>query len=299
MEFSVGVDWITLAGKVHSGEGDTAPVGYAGLVEYALEMARALEGGQPTLKTIRPARYYQAAFQSKATGVGYHLSVHLRDQGYVVVASGKAARDTWASSNLSAFMEVYRTHVTRFDLAVDMFDSGITPLMEHDAFMLEHGADSEFKEALHTGGEQGGYVRGDRESERYYRFYDKAREQGLDIDWQRSEMEYKGGLAHWAYETYREDPIMLVADTPRYLRTPDSPLSKMLREVCLGGVVKRLKRAPAYHDREKWLTGQVLTAFISMAKDDPQAALRVFTLFAEEARQQELFTLAEQSLDTV
>jgi len=299
MEFSIGVDWLTLAGKVHRAEGDTSPVGYAGLVEYALEMARALEGRQPTLKTIRPAKHYQAAFQSKETGVGYHLSVQLHHQGYIVVASGKAARDTWSGSNLSSFMEVYRAHVTRFDLAVDMFDSGITPLMEHDAFMLEHGADSEFKEVLHTGAGQGGYVRGDRSAERCYRFYDKAREQGLDIDWQRSEMEYKGDLAHWAYETYKDDPMMLVADTPRYLRTPDSPLSRLLREVCLGGVVKRLKRPPAYHDREKWLSGQVLTAFTAMAKDDPQAALRVFTLIAEEARQQDLFRLAEPSLDTV
>jgi len=299
MEFSIGVDWLSLAGRVHRSEGDISPVGYAGLVEYALELARALEGGQPTLKTVRPAKYYQAAFQSKASGVVYHLSVQLQSQGWLAVASGSSARHTWNSGNVPSFLDIYKAHVTRFDLAIDMFDSGITPLIEHDAFIVEHGADSEFKEALHTGGEQGGYVRGDRQSERYYRFYDKAREQGLDIDWQRSEMEYKGDLAHWAYETYIDDPIMLVADTPRYLRTPDSPLSKMLREVCLGGVVKRLKRAPAYHDREKWLTGQVLTAFISMAKDDPQAALRVFTLFAEEARQQELFELTEQSLDTV
>jgi len=299
MEFSIGVDWLSLAGRVQRTEGDISPVGYAGLVEYALELARALEGRIPTLKTVRPAKYYQAAFQSKETGVVYHLSVQLQSQGWLAVASGKSARDAWNSGNLSAFIEVYKARVTRFDLAVDLFDSGISPLMEHDAFIIEHGPDSEFKEALHTGGEQGGYVRGDRQSERYYRLYDKAREQGLDIDWQRSEMEYKGDLAQWAYETYQDDPMMLVADTQRYLRTPESPLCTLLREVGLGGAVKRLKRAPAYHDREKWLAGQVLTSFISMAQEDPEAALRVFTLFAEEARHHELFELVKQSLDTV
>lgn len=299
MEFSIGVDWLTLAGHVDRAQGDAVPVGYAGLVEYALELARSFEGGLPTLKTVRPAQYYQAAFESKESGVVYHLSVHLQQQGWLVVASGRSSRQAWGSGNIPAFLEVYKAHVTRFDLAVDLFDSGITPLMEHDAFIIEHGADSEFKEALHTGGRQGGYVRGDRGAERYYRFYDKAREQGLDIDWQRSEMEYKGDLAQWAYETYQDDPMMLVADTPRYLRTPESPLCTLLREVGLGGAVKRLKRAPAYHDREKWLSGQVLTSFIAMGKEDPEAALRVFTLFAEECVSQDVFKEVKISLDTV
>lgn len=298
MEFSIGMDWLTLAGKVNKNDGDKVPVGYGGIVEFALELSRAFEGRLSTLKSTHAAKFYHAGFTSKESGVSYHFNNNLASQGWLIVVTGRACRNVPPVGDIQKFMDVYKAHVTRFDFAVDMFDCGITPVQEFEAFVEEHGYESEFKSGLDTSEADGGYTRGSRESERYWRFYDKAKEQGLNLDWCRSEMEYKGGLAHWAFDGFSEDPIQMIGDTIRYARTPNSPLVKMLQQISLGSVIKKLKRAPAYHDKEKWLSGQVLTSFIKLAEEDPKAALRVFDLFCDECASKGVFAQSKIGLDT-
>lgn len=289
MEFSIGMDWLSVSAKINKLEGDAKPVGYGGVVELALELSRAFEGGLPTLNSCHAAKHYYAAFKSKETGVVYNFSNDLASQGWLISASGSACRHIPPVGDLQNFLEVWKAKVTRFDFCVDIFDTDVTPVREIESFFLEHGHESEYKAKLDTSIKDGGYLRGSRESERYYRYYDKAKEQGLNLSWMRSEMEYKGDLAQWAFEGYADFPMQMVGDTIRYLRTPDSGLVKMLQAISLGAVIDRKKSPPAYHDREKWLSDTVLKAFISLCKDDGEAGMRVFELFAEEARLNQVF----------
>jgi hypothetical protein len=289
MEFSIGMDWISISGKINKTDGDTRPVGYSGIVEFALELARGFEGRLPTLNTCHAPKHYYAAFKSKETGVVYAISNDLATQGWLISASGSACRNIPSIGDIQEFLSVWKAHVTRFDFCVDIFDTDVTPVREIESFFLEHGHESEFKAKLDTSVKDGGYIRGSRESERYYRYYDKAKEQGLQVSWMRSEMEYKGDLAQWAFDGYYDLPAQMIGDTIRYLRTPDSGLVKILQEISLGAVIDRQKKPPAYHDREKWLSDTVLKAFISLCKEDGEAGMRVFELFAEEARLNQVF----------
>lgn len=84
---------------------------------------------------------------------------------------------------------------TRIDLALDIRDGNLDLLALYDDF-INRRVESHVKTASKIESTEGLTVYfGSRSSEGFLRVYDKAREQGVEGDWKRAEMEFKGTKA--------------------------------------------------------------------------------------------------------
>jgi hypothetical protein len=126
------------------------------------------------------------------------------EMGEHLQLSGSALR-FMANRGMDAFAalrEVFRLggRVSRIDLAIDLFDSGLTLAHLGKPHRLPYKGKGRTPKITPMGDEEDGWTLyvGSRSSDKFLRVYDKSKEQKLsDVDWVRIELECKGMVAHW------------------------------------------------------------------------------------------------------
>lgn len=271
MESYVKIDWLTLTMKF----GD--PI-YTNEVESAAEAIAVMAYCLPQLgiETVSLEPMVGTGFypyQFRATDPGLIISVpkDMGKQGIKVEFSG-----AWDHADLPHRLILHNAlmhewNVTRIDVAVDLFETGIKPrwifhLYEH----LHVGSETQPK---YFPGKKGATVYiGSRESDRMLRIYDKGAEQGVDTDWLRVEGEYKGKLAKVVAEQFLANPGTVVEDMRNKLDLPLYALDIFLERLASGEHAKIKSPVKAKSDRERWLYEQVLPALRTLAYTDYDAA---------------------------
>jgi len=148
-----------------------------------------------------PYRFYDHAVRHGSARVD--TSRDMRAQGGLVTITGRDMEQIRAAgeSEVSLLRHAMTIgSVTRIDIAVDVMRGGKTPF-DIDDMIVSGQIDCSSKKRLKVSGSDGGkstgqtlYL-GSRKSERMLRIYDKGRQQKIDKDWLRIELEIKGRRA--------------------------------------------------------------------------------------------------------
>lgn len=299
MSYKVRVDWLTATGKVGADEKEI----YEGGILQSAKLAHALVCGfgvqNPSLQTVSPQRHYKYAFVDRQSKLRVNIGENLLQQGWKVEASGYSCQELDVNAFLPAFVEVWSARITRFDVAVDLIDTGLVVSEFAEDCAEEWGYDGGRLWHFRKGKTGNTCYIGAPASERHMRFYDKGGEQGIPIDWMRCEMEYKGGFAQHAYETYFHNYKASVAQTIDFISLPNSGLCKILDKIAMGEVSEKLVKPRVVGDRAKWFNTQVYAAYVKLCEENPQAALEIWEKFHQTYIAHEVYRMYSEGIDKI
>lgn len=269
----VNIDWMTLTKKYPQSywvEGvgfDTASVLIAaavmrelGFETYSFEPRVGVPG-------------YRYGYKDVHSDVTVFVSERIETQGVMVQVPGSFNEQIMATGTLLAVALDHGWHVTRIDIAIDLFNTGIKPEFVHHLYSMYHPR-APRNTSLIVG--QGGstFYLGSRQSESMMRIYDKGAEQKVERDWLRIESEYKGAKAIQAANMALRNIYEIVADMRRMIDLPMYSLDILLEMLHDEEVGKLKGRVALRADREAWLMTQVMSAVKNLARDDYDAACR-------------------------
>lgn len=281
MEFKTRIDWLSITGKVDKHEGDPGENYLLACIEYGRGLLRWLGLSDPALQTVSAAKWYEISLVDANTGYRINFGANLSTQGWQIVISGSAYQEHDCSEYLSGFLELYQAKITRADIAIDLIWSGLKVADFADEYKQEYGDDGRKAWSFIKGKSGDTCYIGSRTSERMLRFYDKAGQQNIPIDWLRVELECKGGVAHRIVEVYLHDYRAVVSEITEFIGLPTSPLTGVLCKISAGITAERVLKPAVVTDRVKWLSGQVLQSFTKLCLEDYQAASDVLLKYQQ------------------
>lgn len=269
----VNIDWLTLTKKYPQdmwikelGEDINA-------VNLAAGVLRELGFETVFLQPTKSAGAYRYAYAEQWSSLTVYVSTDIERQGIMVTMPGGFNDDIMSRQTLLAIALDHGWHVTRIDIALDFFNTGIKPDFVHHLYSMYHPR-APRNTSLIVGAHGSTFYLGSRQSEAMLRIYDKGAEQKVDKDWLRVEAEYKGTKALEASRAALKNIYETVADMRRMIDLPMYSLD-ILMEMLHDEEVGKLKGRPAVRaDREAWLMTAVMSAVRNLARDDYEAACR-------------------------
>jgi len=268
MEYSIRPDWMTVSGKTAPDNLHPGPFGLPHAMQVARWVLTDLLGSRPDLQIENPRRFYEYSFTELYSGIRFACSSNMAHQGWLLEIPGKTWLKAPYPTDWVAWANDGDHKVTRFDLAVDIFYSGITPVEVAD----------EQRAAVGEGGRtQLGYISsktgdttyiGSRKSAKLLRVYDKAAEQGVVLDWIRCEAEFKKEAAAVAASEYVSNRECVVATMRDMLEDTSSKLYTVLLDISKGAARFTYFQQKERSKRGVWLRSQVLKAIADYAADN-------------------------------
>lgn len=280
MENYVSIDWLTLTDKWPVG-GQIAQVeSTAEALNIAAHYMANLEIHEGGLMPMLGQGFYPWIFKFSEPGLIISVPRRMDEQGVKLEFSGSWSDHNLPHRRILALAKQYNYHVTRIDVAVDLFETGLKPKWIFT--LLDRYHRGKTSQPKWFPGKKGSTVYlGSRESDRMLRIYDKGQEQGVDIDWLRVEGEYKGKLAEQVAAACLENIGRVVEDMRNKLNLPLFALDILLEMAANGEHAKIKGYVKTRSDRERWLFEQVLPALRTLAISDYEAACR----FVEAAQE--------------
>lgn len=260
---SSGIDWLSVTFKVAG----NATKFLSGIV------------GNETLEQAKPKHSYDSAGKYTPSGIEVMWIDSRDDMGIHVVFSGTciknlALRGVEIRTVLASAIELH-ARVSRLDLAIDAENEGIDISTVYQ-LALDGLTKGTARNVSFIQGIDGGktlYI-GSRESDKFARLYDKAKEQKIDGDWKRLEIELKGDVAKEyarVIAMHPNDTIqsfcwstakkMLYTDHANY-----PAFGKASEAVFMPKVQKQT-------DTEKWLSTQIIPIVEKFVRENPDSTI--------------------------
>lgn len=276
MNYTVGVDWLSITGKLKKGEGDVGRNDFEWAASFARKICNAAIGREELLSPVPASRHYANSFIGLVSGIRVNIGGDIYKQGWQVVLSGGVCSKITDWRAVAEFVAIWQARITRCDLKIDLIDGGVSPNQFRKEYEAQYGDDTprQFSFVKSRNGDT--VYLGSRSSERMMRVYDKAAEQGVRADWLRVEMEFKEGEAHRAFETYLNNPLAVAAEFADFIKGDCNGVYLHLRRIARNAVSERQITPKTVGDTEKWLSGQVLASFEKLGLNDEAAMDRVF-----------------------
>lgn len=195
-------------------------------------------------------------------------------QGLRCVFTGKSLPETSFGLRVlsSAIQDDWKP--TRIDLAVDLFDSDVSVEQWYYELFKVHGANRQRSLEYKRKKRGDSVYLGSRESDKFLRIYDKAKEQGLDNDWVRVEVEAKGDIAQQLagkiLGNWSNAPMVHVL----MLSLPHFWLAQYIESYAQGETVSFDPRYSTKDGRERWLyevVGKTLAKMKAKTPDEYEA----------------------------
>jgi len=267
MKVAYKIDWLSMTKKV-TNAGKPTLSDLSDLIQMTREFAMDL-GIFNEDHEIEPSnRFYDIKMSFPRIHISISASFDIERQGFLVVATGKSFDNNdiavlWLRQAIDSGWKP-----TRIDLALDLFDSGITVEDVMLSYELEHAMNRQRKTQYIRSSRGDTFYIGSRQSEKMMRVYDKAGEQALSADWVRYELELKGDAAiqvvpHILAE-FKRTAMLHVA----MLSLPNSNIGVLLENFAQGEPIE-LRSTPSTKDgHEKWLLGVVANALAKTKVDN-------------------------------
>lgn len=283
MKITLKVDWLTLTGK--------SDWGYFGAQEPSLIAAKALAerqldivtDGDAVVRVDKPSPHYSFGFRDVRSGLHLSVGSNLRQQGWMLRASGQTLNTPQRQKRLLTLAGQYGWNCSRLDFAVDILETEFKPADIWTAWKVAHQGNLQKSVTLIESPSGDTFYLGSRSSEKMVRCYDKGKEQGLDTQWLRIEMEFKGDAASRAADAAQYNINNLVAPLQKFVDVAGHRLLDavwlMADENSADGYWP-LREAPP---RERWFNNDVMSALRKWASEDIDAALEWMLRAHDEA----------------
>lgn len=252
MTLTITLDWVSFTLKDKSHEAETWINIYA-----------SPETGVP----CKPVQNYTDAYQA-SNGVLVCWHTHRAEMGTHIVIGGTALRNLWEHNEISQ-QQLLRDiadiggRVSRLDLAKDLQDYEFDYNEVYEKAVKGDYSGTARTPERHQSGKTGDTIYiGSRKSDKFFRIYNKASEQGLQGQlWTRFELETKSMVARSLHA--------LLANNENWTGAFDNIVRRMFNpEDCAsydaffqqGIIPVGLPRLEKTSDRERWISSQVIPA---------------------------------------
>lgn len=273
------VDWFTATLKVDIRNYGEAALDSSVVTRFAQDVFYQYGMGGEGVVAERANQFYRYAVRDVESGATLHIPLVPENQGVMLVATGTACRRLTDATETMRLLHRDGWTFTRVDMAFDVFDSGTTVDDMAAHYAIASNGNKQRKVTIIRSRKGDTLAIGARSSAKYYRIYDKAGEQGLDMDWIRVEAEYKQEAAMHAAQALFENPTAWISDVLRLYDTPlISGLMDAMRDARTTDAAIPSTSPFARDGRERWLQQTVIPAMTKMLFDSPEG-------FAEAMRQ--------------
>jgi len=283
MKITLKVDWLTLTGK--------SDWGYFGAQEPSVMAAKSLAerifdmvtDGDAVVRPDKPTRFYAYGFREVRSGLHISIAANLRQQGWMLRASGQTLNTPTRQKRLLTLAGTHGWNCSRLDFAVDVLDTPTKPAEIWTAWKIAHQGNMQKSCTLIESPSGDTFYLGSRSSEKMVRVYDKGKEQGVDTQWLRIEMEFKGDAASRAADAAQYNINNLVGPLQRFM---DTAGHRVLDAVWLMADVTSpdgywpLAEKPP---RQRWFDTDVMSAMRKWATEDIDAVLEWMLRAHDEA----------------
>lgn len=274
MKFAYKIDWLSMTRKVNGG-GQPILTDLSELIQMMHDLAHDLGLHNEDFEIKPSNRFYDVSMHFPRVHITMSGSFAIEKQGFLVVATGRSFSDNeetvlWLEQAIAD-----RWKPTRIDLALDVFDSGISVEDVMLSYEFVHSLNRQKKTQFIRSGNGNTFYVGSRHSEKMLRVYDKAGEQHIEADWVRYEMELKGEAAVQVVPhilaQFRRTAMLIVG----MLSIPESNVGTLLENFAQGEAIKLTNAPSTKEGREKWLMETVASALAKLKLDDNDMYLDV------------------------
>lgn len=280
MEFSGTIDYLTITGKHDLQlENSLSAINLAAVwASDVLEKLGCDRSG--VLNTGKPVPFYRYVFEDKSYGTMVYLSESGQSQGFMVRFSGEALRKQHNPPAIAQKAALLGFKITRVDVAFDFLNCDESAANLYALYDASESDGRKLKTQVIFGPTGDTFYLGSRSSDRMVRTYDKGRQQGLDATWTRIELELKGDLAASNGLAVALDSRIAARMIVDAYGETGSELLSVLADYADGIGTELVKPPRVQSDRVRWLRTQVLSAFKTLADDDPETARQIVSEFA-------------------
>lgn len=221
--------------------------------------------------------FYDHHYKTKS-GLVISLSER-QSQGVRVVFDGSAlavgqGAQRWLWQDIKRFE--WRT--SRVDVAVDIFDSNIS-IEQLWRDCIEEQAYKRRRQSRLILSDNGDTINiGSRKSDKYIRIYDKAKEQHVERDWMRLELEVKYRTAHILPDGYEDLIRRSIATMRTMIDTLPMALDNGLAQIQSGHQPIESPAIKPRGSKEIWLMEQILPALRKVKIEEPELYKRFVDL---------------------
>lgn len=274
-QVSTKIDWITATYIPLAGRQLYEINTYTDSLVTARRIFAKLGMQDENIVTTNISKHYDFTWKETRSGITLDLSRTGRAQGFRLVATGQNLSEYGDASELVARLRTGGWKLTRLDIAVDVID-GIETVGEiAEAWKELHGELKPYssKHDVRRNGEM--FTIGSRQSNRYLRIYDKAKEQNVNMRWLRCELELKGEIAAKVMDVAEDNPAQLAALALPLLGLPNSELAQVLEEVSGGESSPAVKIPRVKTNRDLWICNLVIPSITKLKETNPAEYERI------------------------
>jgi len=279
LQFPVKIDWMTFSGKAKVSDFDGGSLSRLSTLRFGKAELEALTGETCDLEMTKNNGFYPYCFQDSLSGALVQISDKPEDQGYLIIFPGTVCFGGERRCEILSNAAARGLRTTRLDVALDIIQRGITVAQvaaEYD--LTPHDGRKKKTQFIKSPGGDTFYI-GSRASAHYLRVYDKGKQQGIEGNWIRCEIELKDYAApHWV-NLVMYNPADACVEMRRMIDTPGTELDKILEYVTANKEHTKASAPYAAGDDEIWFRTAVMPAFRRIALENPALALRIYQGF--------------------
>jgi len=274
--FRTHIDWVTYSGKYPTQAiPDSLKTAHSAMLsaQSILESDLGLYG--VNLDKPSSAPFYLYCFTDDKNTLKVSLSDNLA-QGYKVELLGKFFQGQ-SISDSDLIKKFQRSHITltRFDFALDLFNSGVVVSDIFDDIRPSRDVVNQRQVSLINGVTGDTLAVGSRASQFYLRLYDKGAEQNTDLDWLRVELEIKHDASKQMVLVLDLIQRSACAKMLDMLDGHSSLITQTLFQIAKGTEKMTGKKRAVKSNTELWFEKTVSPSLLKLWKKDKEAFERV------------------------
>lgn len=289
------IDWITATLREFNRVILNEVSSYTAALLAARSICSSLGINEPELCSTQISRHYDYSFVERNTRLAIDISRAGRAQGHRVVLSGRSLSNFESGEHVVRMLIGGGWKLTRIDAAVDVVDYHETITEIADTWRQLHGELKPYasKHDVRRNGEM--FTIGSRQSSRYLRIYDKAKEQRVDMRWLRCELEIKHDLAARCADIAARSAAELMQLALPLLALPNSEVYQGIQAL-ESSTTPDVAIAPRPRTNTRlWFEHSVIPCLAKLKQSDPVEYREIVQLLVEEFTEHDESNLVEAS----
>lgn len=295
MKWSCKIDWLTLTKNAPFAMPYGDDMNRLNAAHIAETVFRRLFHRDSDLEFTKNNPFYMFALKDLTTGATLHIARDTKIQGVMLVLSGQVLDKVADAPMFLAHARVSGWKCTRLDVAFDIIDSQASVRIAYDEYCKLMPHVPRRKTAFVAGKNGDTFYIGSRSSAKMVRIYDKGRQQKVNVDWVRVEIELKDYAAEQAANHAERYPAALGKEIARIIDNPNDIFARICEDASEGDVTVRSTKPRTSSNRLVWLLNSVLPAIRSLALEE-EGEYNIFVQ-ALEKMEDELWNGASDGVD--
>jgi len=268
MKWSCKIDWLTLTHRASYPMRFGEDMNRQNAIDIAHRCFREVFRRDVDIEFFKPNPFYMYALKEAVTGAILHIAADTVAQGVMLVLSGQALDKLTSPSETLMDARAYGWKCTRMDVAFDIIDSHASIRQSYEEYCKLAPHKPERKTAFVAGKNGDTFYIGARSSAKMVRLYDKGKQQKVEVDWIRAEIELKDHSAESAAYHAERYPAALGFEIAKLIDNPNDVFARICEDASEGDITVRSSKPKTRSNRLVWLLNSVMPAIRQLAVEE-------------------------------